>query len=139
MDGATDDQTLYDRVGGRPTFAALISAFFDEVRAEPIVASIYPGDDWEGAETRLLLFYEQLWGGPPSYSASRGAPLLKMRHMAYTISPRVSEAWVNCMNRAVDRIDLPEAAAEELRDYAVRAATYLINADEPHPGGTDEA
>lgn len=136
MDGATDDQTLYDLVGGHTTFAALISAFFDEVRADPVVAPIYPADDWEGAEKRLLLFYEQLWGGPPSYSESRGAPLLKMRHMAYSISPCVSEAWISCMSRAVDRINLPESAAEELRDYAVRAARYLINADEPHTGNT---
>ncbi len=124
-------ETFYAHVGGRPTFEALIRAFFEEVRADPIVGPIYPADDWEGAETRLRLFYEQFWGGPHGYSEERGAPMLKMRHMAYRISPSVAGAWVGCMDRAVDRLGLPEEDAAELRDYSIRAAEYLINADEP--------
>lgn len=126
-----ETETFYDQVGGRATFAALIGGFFDEVRADPIVGPIYPADDWAGAETRLRLFYEQFWGGPHGYSESRGAPMLKMRHMSYTITPAVAQAWVGCMERAVDRLGLPDEAAEELRAYALRAAAYLINADEP--------
>lgn len=123
--------TFYDRVGGAPTFAALMARFFEQVRTDPQVGPIYPAHDWAGAEARLRLYYEQFWGGPPGYSRTRGAPMLKMRHMAYTISPSVAAAWVACMERAVDGLGLPEEDAQELRDYAVRAASYLVNADEP--------
>lgn len=130
QDELDEEETFYDRVGGHPTFRALIGRFFTEVRRDAALAALYPPDDWEGAEARLLLFIEQYWGGPMTYSRTRGAPMLKMRHMPYKITARMRDHWVGCMRRAVASIELSDADAALMHDYIDRAASYLINADE---------
>lgn len=125
-----EEETFYDRVGGHATFHALIHRFFEELRQDADLAALYPPHDWDGAETRLLLFFEQYWGGPMTYSRTRGAPMLKMRHMPYKITTRMRDRWVACMRRAVASIELSEQDALLMHDYVDRAAAYLVNADE---------
>ena len=129
-DELVDEETFYDRVGGHETFRALMKGFFDNVRADPELAAMYPQDDWDGAENRLLRFFEQYWGGPMTYSRTRGAPMLKMRHMPYKITARMADHWADCMNRSLDALPLEPEDALLVRDYVERACRYLINADE---------
>lgn len=123
------DASFYVRVGGHGTFRDLIHAFFREVKAAPELAALYPADDWEGAEQRLLMFFEQYYGGPSDYSRTRGAPRLKMRHMYYKITPHLRDVWAGCMERAIATVDLRPEDAAEIRAYVERAAQYLVNAD----------
>ena len=78
-------RTFYDEVGGAPTFARLVARFYEGVRGDPLLAPLYPQDDWDGAETRLRTFLEQYWGGPTTYSQQRGHPRLRMRHAPFAI------------------------------------------------------
>ena len=133
MDAAPDlveEETFYDRIGGAPAFRRLIGEFFREVRKDPELAALYPQDDWDGAENRLLMFFEQYWGGPMTYSRTRGAPMLKMRHMPYKVTARMAQHWADCMDRAIDTLALGDDDAFLLRDYVERGCRYLINADE---------
>ena len=125
-----DEETFYDRVGGHPAFRALIHEFIRGVQGDPELAALYPADDWDGAENRLLMFFEQYWGGPMNYSRSRGAPMLKMRHMPYKVTARMAQRGADCMDRAIDTLALAEEDARLLRDYVERGCRYLINADE---------
>lgn len=124
------EETFYDHIGGHEVFRGLIASFFDRVRAEPELAAMYPQDDWDGAENRLLMFFEQYWGGPMTYSRTRGAPMLKMRHMPYKVTERMASAWAGCMNASIDELGLAEEDAFLMHDYVERACRYLINADE---------
>ncbi|MFP5417137.1 MAG: globin [Actinomycetes bacterium] len=130
QEATEEEETFYDRVGGHKTFFTLIHTFFQEIKKDPELAAMYPADDMDGAECRLLLFFEQYWGGPMTYSRTRGAPMLKMRHMPFKITERMRDHWVECMNRSIDAVGLAPEDALLMRDYAQRAATYLINADE---------
>lgn len=123
-------ETFYERVGGHPTFRRLMADFFSRVREQPELAAMYPADDWEGAENRLLMFFEQYWGGPMAYSGTRGAPMLKMRHMPFKVTERMAGVWADCMNLSIASLDLDEEDDFLMRDYVERACRYLINADE---------
>lgn len=76
------------------------------------------------------MFFEQYWGGPMTYSRTRGAPMLKMRHMPYKVTARMAQRWADCMDQAIDTLALAEEDARLLRDYVERGCRYLINADE---------
>lgn len=121
--------SFYDRVGGRATLARIMSDFFAGVRRDELLAPMY-SHDIEGAEQRLLMFFEQYWGGPTTYSRTRGAPMLRMRHMPYKVSPRAKERWLRLMHDAISAVHLEPEDEFELRDYIERAAKYLINADD---------
>lgn len=119
--------SFFEAVGGHETFAQLTRVFYENVRKDPLLAPMYPQDDWEGAEERLRMFLEQYWGGPRTYSEQRGHPRLRMRHMPYTIDFAARDAWLRHMRTAVDSLDLAPLQEAELWDYLERAAHSMVN------------
>ena len=122
-------RTFYDEVGGAPTFTRLVARFYAGVRTDPVLAPLYPQDDWDGAETRLRMFLEQYWGGPRTYSEQRGHPRLRMRHVPFKVGPLERDAWLRCMKVAVDEADLDEQHRAQLWHYLQYAAASMVNSD----------
>jgi hemoglobin len=120
-------RAFYDEVGGAPTFERLVSRFYAGVRTDPVLAPLYPQDDWEGAEIRLRMFLEQYWGGPTTYSQQRGHPRLRMRHAPFAIGPAERDAWLSNMRVAVDSLDLTPGQDATLWGYLEMAARSMQN------------
>ncbi len=118
---------FYDEVGGHATFERLVARFYAAVRTDPVLAPLYPQDDWEGAETRLRSFLEQYWGGPTTYSDQRGHPRLRMRHAPFAIGPAERNAWLRHMRDAVDSLELPAEQDATLWGYLAMAARSMQN------------
>jgi hemoglobin len=129
-------QTFYDEVGGTPTFTRLVARFYAGVRTDPVLAPLYPQDDWDGAEVRLRGFLEQYWGGPRTYSEERGHPRLRMRHAPFAIGPAQRDAWLTHMRDAVDTLELSAAQDATLWGYLEMAARSMQNRI-PDDGGGD--
>lgn len=130
MSDAHTDASLFHRVGGHPTFAHLVDAFYAGVAADPELRALYPEEDLGPAKDRLLMFLEQYWGGPHTYSETRGHPRLRIRHAAYAVTPAQRDRWLSHMNAALDSLDLAEADRAEFGDYVTRAADFMVNAFE---------
>ena len=120
--------SFYERVGGAPTFKALVANFYKEVEANSILRPMYPADDLAGAAERLQLFLEQYWGGPDTYSKTRGHPRLRMRHAEFHIATPEHDAWLMCMHAAVIKTEIAEELREELWKYFQYAAHSMKNA-----------
>lgn len=124
------DKTFYERVGGHDTFHKLVHEFYAGVSQDPPLRKIYPEEDLGPAEDRLRMFLEQYWGGPKTYQEQRGHPRLRMRHFEFVVTPAQRDRWLHHMMRAVDTLQLDAADEELLRDYLVRAAEFMINAED---------
>ncbi len=122
-----EDASLYDRVGGHDTFVALVAEFYRGVASDPPLRALYPEADLEPAADRLRMFLEQYWGGPHTYSETRGHPRLRIRHAPFAVSPDMRDRWLRHMNAALDSLGLPEPELAEFRDYVTRAAAFMIN------------
>ena len=120
-------RTFYDEVGGHDTFVRLVARFYSGVRTDPVLAPLYPQDDWDGAETRLRGFLEQYWGGPRTYSEERGHPRLRMRHAPFAIGPAQRDAWLRNMREAVDTLELTPEQDATLWGYLEMAALSMQN------------
>jgi hemoglobin len=128
-------RTFYDEVGGHETFARLVARFYAGVRQDPVLAPLYPQDDWAGAENRLRSFLEQYWGGPTTYSQERGHPRLRMRHAPFAIGPVERDAWLAHMREAVDSLELTPEQDATLWGYLEMAARSMQNRwDDDAPG-----
>ena len=125
--------SLYDEVGGAPTFEALVHAFYEGVAGDPPLRALYPEADLAPAERRLRMFLTQYFGGPTTYSEERGHPRLRMRHAPYPVTLDMRDRWMRHMLAALDTLDLPEEQAEQMRDYFLRAAHMLVNTDDSPP------
>jgi hemoglobin len=124
--------TMYERVGGRAFFVRLVDTFYEGVAADPVLAPLYPENpDFTGARRRLTLFLVQYWGGPTDYSAERGHPRLRMRHLRFGIGAAERDRWLANMTSAVaattSDLDGGDVIAAELLDYFRPTAEHLRN------------
>lgn len=124
----SDEQTVYDVVGGRPFFDALVERFYAGVEADPLLRPMYP-EDLTDSKAHLAGFLAQYWGGGSAqYSDERGHPRLRMRHVPFVIGPAERDAWFRHMVDAVRSADLPADLAERMVEYFTMAADHLVNA-----------
>ena len=127
IQGPGGQETFYDAVGGDDTFVRLVDRFYDGVAQDEVLRPLYPEEDLGPAKDRLRMFFEQYWGGPTTYSDTRGHPRLRMRHAAFPVGPVARDRWLLHMREAVDSLDLPPLLHGELWDYLERAAHSLLN------------
>ena len=119
--------SFYDRVGGAPTFTALVDRFYAGVAGDPTLRAMYPEEDLGPANDRLRMFLEQYWGGPKTYGEQRGHPRLRMRHMPFSIGILERDQWVACMHQAMTEVQLDPALIERLTESFMRTADWMRN------------
>lgn len=120
--------TLWERIGGTEAFERLVEVFYAGVADDPILRPMYPDADLTEAAERLQLFLEQYWGGPHTYSETRGHPRLRMRHAPFRITTIERDAWLRHMKAGVDSLELDPSDRDELWRYLEMAAHSMVNA-----------
>ncbi len=118
--------TPYEKVGGSDTFFRLVEAFYARVEADPVLRPLYP-ESLDKSKERLALFLIQFFGGPTTYSDSRGHPRLRMRHLPFAIGQRERDSWFEHMSAAVDSTGIAEPERTEMLRYFSQASTFLKN------------
>lgn len=122
------DDRIYEIIG-EDGFDRLCAAFFRRVPEDDVLKTIYPEHDLVGAEHRLREFLVQRFGGPHRYSAERGEPRLRARHMPYAIDQLARDRWVQRMEEAMIECDFDDHINNVLRAFFDSAATFMINKD----------
>ncbi len=119
--------TLFEVLGGMPTFQRLADAFYRRVAADPVLRPMYP-DDLQLSSEHLALFLAQRFGGPSTYMQQRGHPRLRMRHFPFRIGRAERDAWIEHMLAAINEVGIPEPARSLMQRFFEDSATFLINA-----------
>lgn len=120
---------LYDELG-EDFFRRLVHGFYEQVKTDDLLGPMYPADDWEGAENRLRWFLVQYWGGPHTFQAERGRPMLRKRHFPFSIGMPEAERWLELMERSLAQFgeeELPADARAQLWNHMQRVAYMMIN------------
>ena len=123
--------TLYSHVGGMDFFIYLVDEFYRGVETDPRLRPMYP-DDLTESRHHLALFLAQYYGGPRTYSDTRGHPRLRMRHAPFVIGPTERDAWLEHILAAVDQMTvdgepLAPVLRLELIGYFTMAANSMMN------------
>lgn len=130
VDSLAGVPSLYELVGGQAFFDDLVERFYAAVDVDARLRHMYP-DDLTEPKLHLALFLSQFWGGPPTYSETRGHPRLRLRHVPFLIDVEARDAWFEHMAGAVRSAGLSSEIEGEMIAYFDKAATFLINADPP--------
>ena len=117
---------LYNTIG-EDGFARLVSAFYERVKADDILAPMYPKDDLPGAELRLRDFLIQRFGGPARYAESRGHPRLRMRHAPFRVDQAARDRWLFLMTNASKDAQLSPEVWQILAPYFISTANHMMN------------
>ena len=81
-----------------------------------------------GHVTRMLAAYLTQWmGGPPVYLALKGSVCLTAPHEAYRIGRKERDAWLRCMDLALERVGASEQLKTMLHEPLRRVADAVRN------------
>lgn len=130
--------SMFERIGGAPTIERLVDAFYARMDTLPEARTIRAMHAPDlGPVKEVLRRYLGEWiGGPKRYSAERGHPRLRQRHMGFPIGNEERNAWLLCMRGALDETVADVAAREEIYGLLARLADWMRNQEgNPHDAG----
>lgn len=136
----SDTETVeapYQWFTSRAEVERLAQRFYDLMeQQEPRLTELHrldsDGKVTEGSRGRFALFLVGWLGGPQEYMQTHGHPRLRMRHAGIPIDSSAHDAWLRCMNNALDEAALRnEALTQErtgfLRQRFADVADFLKN------------
>lgn len=131
----SEKDTPYDRLGGDAAVRKLAARFYDHMDAdEPALAKLHRldanGKVDAGTRERFALFLVEWLGGPTLYSPVHGHPRLRMRHARVKIDVAMRDAWLRCMNAAMNDVGVPKETRPWLAQRFAEVADFLRNTPE---------
>ena len=118
--------SAFDAIGGYETVERLVDAFYKRVKINPDLKPIFP-DDFTEIARKQKKFLTQFLGGPPLYIEEFGHPMLRAKHLRFPINAKRRDAWLNCMNGAMDEIGLEEPWREIIFRRLTMTAHHMQN------------
>lgn len=124
----------YQALGGRAGVLELVRRFYDIMEErEPELAKLHELDACGKVSAhnrdRFGLFLVGWLGGPDDYIQQHGHPRLRMRHMHVQVDTAMRDAWLRCMDAALDERRLPPDVDTFLRQRFAEVAAFLRNVD----------
>ncbi|GAF13610.1 LOW QUALITY PROTEIN: hemoglobin-like protein HbO [Bacillus sp. JCM 19045] len=111
-----------EALGGQQVLDQLVDRFYTYIKEHDDVRHLFP-DDLTQTAYKQKNFLTQFFGGPPLYTEEFGHPRLRHRHLPFTITTVQAEAWLSCMERAMDDVHL----SGDIRDYMMHRLTLTAH------------
>ncbi|HEY0712888.1 MAG TPA: group II truncated hemoglobin [Polyangia bacterium] len=129
-----DLSSPFAQVGGRDVVERLAARFYEIMeRDEPALTAVHRQDPAGGisaeVKQRFALFLVGWLGGPQEYIAQHGHPRLRMRHGRVAIDESLRDAWVRCMNKAMDDCQISGDPRRFLDQRFAEVADFLRNTE----------
>lgn len=121
--------THFERIGGAEKVRALVQRFYQLMDELPEAYGIRKlhAEDLQGATDKLYKFLTGWMGGPPLYVDQYGHPMLRARHLPFTISNTERDQWLLCMNQALSEVVEDAALRQELSAAFAKVADHMRN------------
>ncbi len=124
-----DSPTPYDRIGGDAKVRELVERFYDLMELEPdyrLLREVH-GSSLESAREKLHLFLSGWLGGPSLYTDRFGHPMLRARHLPFSIGNEERDQWMACMIQAMEETEVPQELREALKGAFQKTADWMRN------------
>lgn len=125
---ATSDRpSIYEYVGGAPTFFALASALNERCLSDPVLNHPFSHGGHPEHLARLAGYLGEVFGGPQRYSALGGHSAMLSVHANMGADDDLASRFVACFDQAVDDADLPDEPAlrRVLHEYMSWATSHV--------------
>lgn len=121
--------THYERLGGETRIRQLVDRFYDHMDELPETWGIRKlhAEDLSGSRQKLFDFLTGWLGGPQLYVEKHGHPMLRRRHLPFTIGDAERDQWMHCMQLALDEVVEDAKLRAELYLAFVKVADHMRN------------
>jgi hemoglobin len=133
------ESSIYERIGGSITVDRLVESFYRNMDELPEVTELRAMHAVDLGQTKQILkqYLAEWMGGPKLYSAEKGHPRLRQRHLGFPIGEEERDSWLLCMHRALAETVKDEVAAQEIYDALAKLADWMRNKiGNPHDSRT---
>ena len=110
---------------------ALVDRFYDLMELEPqfrAIREMHPPST-EGSRDKLFWFLSGWTGGPGLYMERLGHPMLRARHLPFSIASAERDQWLRCMALAMQDEGFPEDLQERLMHAFFQTADWMRNTE----------
>lgn len=124
--------TPYELLGGEARLRELVDRFYDLMDLEPAYAGIrklHP-TDLANSRDKLFMFLSGWTGGPGLYAERYGHPMLRARHLPFSIGTAERDQWMRCMIQAMEETGLDEPLRAALAQAFFGTADWMRNRPE---------
>ena len=121
--------TPFERLGGETATRALVDRFYDLMDLNPDakeLRALHP-TTLDGARDKLFWFLCGWLGGPQYYTERFGHPMLRARHLPFSIGIRERDQWLACMQQAMSETQVEPALAQRLAESFSGTADWMRN------------
>lgn len=123
------DVTPYQMIGGDAQVRSLIDRFYDLMDTAPeyfVIRKLHPAD-LSGSRDKLYLFLSGWLGGPQLYTDKYGHPMLRARHLPFAIGNKERDAWIACMQQAMNQVITDPKLRTWLLEQLYKTADWMRN------------
>jgi hemoglobin len=114
---------------GEDNIFAMLADFYVELEASEI-RGIFP-KDMARASRKSAAFFVGVLGGPPLYQQKYGSPMMRARHMPFTIDETARQTWLACFEAvlvdAPDKYSFPAEHIPKFREFLVGFSGWMVN------------
>ena len=121
--------TSFERIGGEAATRALVGRFYDLMDLNPEareLRALHP-TVLDGSRDKLFWFLCGWLGGPQHYADRFGHPMLRARHLPFSIGIRERDQWLACMQQAMSETQIEPALAQRLAESFFGTADWMRN------------
>ena len=119
----------FERVGGEAEVRGLVDRFYDLMDLDPAyreLRALHP-ESLDGSRDKLFWYLCGWLGGPQHYTERFGHPMLRARHLPYSIGVRERDQWMSCMHSAMQEVQLDAQLAQQLEEAFFKTADWMRN------------
>ncbi len=123
------ETTAFERVGGEASVRALVDRFYDLMDLEPAfteLRAMHPST-LDGSRDKLFWFLCGWLGGPQHYVERFGHPMLRARHLPFSIGIKERDQWLACMQQAMVGLNFEPDLAQRLGESFFGTADWMRN------------
>jgi hemoglobin len=119
----------YQLIGGDAKVRELVERFYDLMELEPNYRRLREvhGSSLESAREKLYLFLSGWLGGPSLYADRFGHPMLRARHLPFSIGNEERDQWMACMMQAMQETEVPQELRQALGTAFQKTADWMRN------------
>lgn len=122
----TTSGTIYEAIGGQEKVDKIVDSLYNHIAEHPLLIPIFPEDLTE-TRWKQRLFLTQFFGGPQLYLEERGHPMLRRRHLPFPITPERGQAWLSCLEKALEEAEVEEPYKSAIFERITTVAGQMVN------------
>ena len=121
--------SVFEKIGGAPVIDILVEDFYHRMDTLPEAAHIRAmhAAHLGPIKSDLKRYLAEWLGGPKDYSAEKGHPRLRQRHLGFQIGDAERDAWLLCMRGALANAIPDTALRQAIDDAMTKLADWMRN------------